>query len=130
MAVGDRLTGEAIAKTGNSGSAKGLAFFDLEKMADVVKLGTGIPKSVIYKRHRSSVLQGNLPHYTTSQEGGNLGEVIDIDLATQINIHGGCDFDIVNGEIEFNSQITPSNPHVTFTSSDSLAFINVYWLKY
>ena len=130
MAVGDRLTGDAIVETGNSGSAKGLAFFDLEKMADVVKLGTGIPKSVICKRHRSSVLQGNLPHYKTASESGNLGEVIDIDVATQINIHGGCVFDIVNGEIEFNSQITPSNPHITFTASDPLAFIKVYWLKY
>ena len=108
----------------------GYLFFDLEKIADVVKLGTGIPKSVIYKRHRSSVLQGNLPHYTTSQEGGNLGGVIDIDVATQISIHGGCAFDIVNGEIEFNSQITTSNPHITFTASDPLAFIKVYWLKY
>ena len=130
MTVGDRLTGEAIAKTGTSGSVKGLAFFDLEKITDVVKLGTGIPKSVIYRRHRSSVLQGNLPHYTTASESDNLGEVIDIDLATQINIHGGCAFDIVNGKIEFNSQITPSNPHITFTSSDNLAFIKVYWLKY
>lgn len=130
MAVGDRLTGDAIAKTGNSGSAKGLAFFDLEKIDDVVKLGTGISKSIICKRHRSSVLQGNLPHYTTSQEGGNLGGVIDIDLASQININGGCAFDIVNGEIEFNSQITTTNPHITFTTSDSLAFIKVYWLKY
>ena len=76
------------------------------------------------------MLIGNLPHYKTASESGNIGEVIDIDVASQININGGCAFDIVNGEIEFNSQITTSNPHITFTASDPLAFIKVYWLKY
>ena len=130
MAVGDRLTGEAIAKTGTSGSATGLAFFDFEKKADVTKLGTGIPKSIVCKRHRSSVIQGNLPNYTTAQDGGNLGDVFNIDLSSQITISGGCAFNIINGEIVFSSQITSTNPHIRFTASDPLAFIDVYWLKY
>ena len=130
MTVGDRLTGDAIVNTGKSGSAEGVAFFDFEKMADVTKLGTGIPKSIVCKRHRSSVIQGNLPNYTTAQEGGNLGYVFNIDLSSQITISGGCAFNIVNGEIVFSSQITTTNPHIRFTASDPLAFIDVYWLKY
>ena len=130
MTVGDRLTGDAIVNTGNSGNAKGVTFFDFEKMADVTKLGTGIPKSIICKRHRVSVIQGNLPNYTTAQEGGNLGDVFNIDLSSQITISGGCAFNIVNGEIVFSSQITTTNPHIRFTASDPLTFIDVYWLKY
>ena len=130
MAVGDRLTGDAIAKTGTSGSAKGLAFFDFEKITNIFTASSS-PRTAVFRRHRSSVLQGNLPHYTTAQEGGNLGENINVNLqSSQVIFSGGCAFDITNGEIVFNNTVTTTNPNVSFTSSDPLAFINVYWLKY
>ena len=130
MAVGDRLTGDAIATTGNSGSVKGLAFFDFEKTTDMFTAPAS-PRTAVFRRHRCSVLIGNLPHYKTAQESGNLGENINVNLLTsQVTFAGGCAFDITNGKIVFNNTIATSNPNVTLTSSDSLAFINVYWLKY
>ena len=128
MAVGDRLTGDAIANTGTSGSAKGLAFFDFEKITNMFTAPSS-PRTAVFKRHRCSVLVGNLPYYKTAQE--NLGENFNINLqSSQIIFAGGCAFTITNGEIVFTNQITTANPNVSFSSSNNLAFINVYWLKY
>ena len=130
MTVGDRLTGDAIATTGNSGSVKGLAFFDFEKITDMFTAPAS-PSTAVFRRHRCSVLIGNLPQYKTAPESGNLGENINVNLNTsQVTFAGGCAFDITNGKIVFNNTIATSNPNVTLTSSNSLAFINVYWLKY
>lgn len=130
MAVGDRLTGDMIGTTGNSGSALGLSFFDFEKVGEATDLPSGRTASVVYRRHRSSVLQGNLPNYTTAREMSNLGDLFRIDVGSQIVVHGGCAFNVVNGKITFNSRVTPADPQITFTSSQSLVFINAYWLKY
>ena len=128
MPVGDRLTGDAIVNTGKSGSAKGVAFFDFEKIDEVPGESSTLPKTRVFRRHRCSVITGNLPHYITYQL--NIGEVFNINLKSQLTIAGGCAFDIVNGEIVFINSVTTSEPNVTFTTSDKLAFINVYWLKY
>ena len=128
MTVGDRLTGDAIVNTGKSGSAKGVAFFDFEKIDEVFGESSTSPKTRVFRRHRCSVITGNLPHYITYQL--NIGEVFNINLKSQLTIAGGCAFDIVNGEIVFINSVTTSEPNVTFTTSDKLAFINVYWLKY
>ena len=128
MTVGDRLTGDAIVNTGNSGSANGVAFFDFEKIDEVSGQSSTSPKTRVFRRHRCSVIVGNLPHYITNQS--NIGEVFNINLKSQLTIAGGCAFDIVNGEIVFINSVTTSSPNVTFTTSDKLAFINVYWLKY
>lgn len=128
MAVGDRLTGDAIVNTGNSGSAKGVAFFDFEKIDEVSEQSSTSPRTRVFRKHRGSVIIGNLPHYITSQS--NIGETFNINLKSQLTIAGGCAFDIINREIVFINSVTTSNPNVTFTPSDNLAFINVYWLKY
>ena len=130
MAVGDRLTGDAIANTGDSGSVKGLAFFDFEKITDMFTAPAS-PRTAVFRRHRCSVLIGNLPRYITAPESGNLGENFNINLNTsQITFAGGCTFTITNGEIVFNNLTTTSNPNVSFNSSNELVFVNVYWLKY
>ena len=130
MAVGDRLTGDMIGTTGDSGSALGLSFFDFEKVGEATNLPSGRTASVVYRRHRCSVLQGNLPNYPTARESGNLGDLFRIDVGSQIVVHGGCAFNVVNGKITFNSRVTVSDPQITFMSSQSLVFINAYWLKY
>ena len=130
MAVGDRLTGDLIANSGTSGSATGLAFFDFEKQDEASKLGGGMTKSVVYRRHRSSVLQGNLPRYSTAQNGGNLGDLFRINLSSQIVIQGGCVFKVENGQMVFDASISATNPQITFVESDNLIYINVFWLKY
>ena len=130
MAVGDRLTGDMIGTTGDSGSALGLSFFDFEKVGEATDLPSGRTASVVYRRHRCSVLQGNLPNYITDREMNNLGDLFRIDVGSQIVVHGGCAFNVVNGKITFNSRITVSDPQITFMSSQSLVFINAYWLKY
>ena len=130
MAVGDRLTGDLIATSGTSGSATGLGFFDFEKQDEASKLGGGATKSIVYKRHRCSVIQGNLPYYQTAQEGGNLGDLFRINLTTQIVIQGGCAFKVQNGQVVFDASISAANPQITFYDSLDLTFINVYWLKY
>ena len=130
MAVGDRLTGDMIGTAGNSGSALGLSFFDFEKVGEATDLPSGRTASVVYRRHRCSVLQGNLPNYITDREMNNLGDLFRIDVGSQIVVHGGCAFNVVNGKITFNSRITVSDPQITFMSSQSLVFINAYWLKY
>ena len=130
MNVGDRLTGDAIAKTGNSGSAAGLAFFDFEKITDMFTAPSS-PTTAVFRRHRCSVLIGNLPQYKTAQEGSTLGDTFNVNLHTsQITFAGGCAFTITDGKIVFKNTIATANPNVSFTSSGSLAFINVYWLKY
>ena len=130
MAVGDRLTGDLIAKSGTSGSVKGLGFFDFEKQDEASKLGGGMTKSIVFKRHRSSVLQGNLPNYSTAQNGGNLGDLFRIDLTSQIVIQGGCTFKVENNQVVFDARLSAANPQITFTESDNLIYINVFWLKY
>ena len=130
MAVGDRLTGDMIGTTGDSGSALGLSFFDFEKVGEATNLPSGRTASVVYRRHRCSVLQGNLPNYITDREMNNLGDLFRIDVGSQIVVHGGCAFNVVNGKITFNSRVTVSDPQITFMSSQSLVFINAYWLKY
>ena len=130
MKVGDRLTGDLIANSGTSGSVVGLAFFDFEKQDEASKLGSGITKSIVFKRHRSSVLMGNLPNYLTSQNGGDLGDLFRINLTTQIVINGGCAFKVENNQVVFDARLSATNPQITFTESQNLSFINVYWLKY
>ena len=130
MAVGDRLTGDLLANSGTSGSVKGLGFFDFEKTDEASLLGNGVTKSIVFKRHRSSVLQGNLPNYSTAQNGGNLGDLFRIDLTSQIVIQGGCAFKVENNQVVFDARLSASNPQITFTESDNLIYINVFWLKY
>ena len=130
MAVGDRLTGDLIASSGTSGSVKGLGFFDFEKQDEASKLSSGMTKSIVFKRHRSSVLTGNLPVYSTSQNGGNLGDLFRINLTSQIVIQGGCTFRIQNNQVVFDASLSATNPQITFTESDNLIYINVFWLKY
>ena len=130
MAVGDRLTGDLIANSGTSGSATGLAFFDFEKQGEASKLGGGMTKSVVYRRHRSSVLQGNLPNYSTAQNGGDLGDLFRINLTSQIVIQGGCAFKVENGQVVFDASISATSPQIVLMSNQTLLFINVYWLKY
>ena len=130
MKVGDRLTGDLIANSGTSGSVEGLGFFDFEKQDEASKLGSGMTKSIVFKRHRSSVLQGNLPVYKTSQNGGNLGDLFRIDLTSQIVIQGGCVFKVQNNQVVFDASISATNPQITFTESNNLIYINVFWLKY
>ena len=130
MAVGDRLTGDLIATSGTSGSVKGLGFFDFEKQDEASKLGSGMTKSIVFKRHRSSVLMGNLPYYQTSQNGGNLGDLFRIDLTSQIAIQGGCTFKVENNQVMFDASLSAVNPQITFYESQNLTFINVFWLKY
>ena len=130
MAVGDRLTGDLIARSGTSGSVKGLGFFDFEKQDEASKLSSGMTKSIVFKRHRSSVLQGNLPFYSTTQSGGDLGDLFRISLTSQIVIEGGCAFKVENNRIVFDASISATNPQITFTESDNLIYINVFWLKY
>ena len=130
MAVGDRLTGDLIANSGTSGSVKGLGFFDFEKQDEASKLGSGMTKSIVFKRHRSSVLIGNLPIYQTFQDGGNLGDLFRINLTSQIVIQGGCAFRVQNNQVAFDASISASDPQITFIESDNLIYINVFWLKY
>ena len=130
MAVGDRLTGDLIARSGTSGSVKGLGFFDFEKQDEASKLGSGMTKSIVFKRHRSSVLEGNLPNYSTAPNGGNLGDLFRIDLTSQIVIQGGCEFKVENNQVVFDARLSASNPQITFIESDNLIYINVFWLKY
>ena len=130
MKVGDRLTGDLIANSGTSGSVKGLGFFDFEKQDEASKLGGGMTKSIVFKRHRSSVMQGNLPNYTTAQDGFNLGDLFRINLTTQILIQGGCAFKVENGQVKFDASLSATNPQITFTESGNLIYINVFWLKY
>lgn len=130
MAVGDRLTGDLIANTGSSGSVKGLAFFDFEKQDEASKLSSGMTKSIVFKRHRSSVLIGNLPNYSTAQDGGNLGDLFRINLTSQIVIQGGCAFKVQNNQVVFDASISAASPQIIFTESDNLIYINVFWLKY
>ena len=130
MAVGDRLTGDLIANTGTSGSVKGLGFFDFEKQDEASKLGGGMTKSIVFKRHRSSVLQGNLPNYSTAQDGGNLGDLFRISLTSQIVIEGGCIFKVENNQVVFDASLSVTNPQIVFDESDNLIYINVFWLKY
>ena len=130
MAVGDRLTGDLIANSGTSGSVKGLGFFDFEKQDEASKLGSGMTKSIVFKRHRSSVLIGNLPFYSTSQDGGNLGDLFRINLTSQIVIQGGCTFKVQNNQVVFDASLSAANPQIIFTESDNLIYINVFWLKY
>lgn len=130
MAVGDRLTGDLIANSGTSGSVKGLGFFDFEKQDEASKLGSGMTKSIVFKRHRSSVLIGNLPVYKTTQNGGDLGDLFRIDLTSQIVIQGGCTFKVQNNQVVFDASFSASNPQITFIESDDLIYINVFWLKY
>ena len=130
MAVGDRLTGDLIANSGTSGSVNGLGFFDFEKQDEASKLGPGTTKSIVFKRHRSSVLIGNLPFYKTSQDGGNLGDLFRINLTSQIVIQGGCTFKVENNQVVFDASLTATNPQIVFTESDNLIYINVFWLKY
>ena len=130
MAVGDRLTGDLIANSGTSGSVTGLGFFDFEKQDEASKLGSGTTKSIVFKRHRSSVLIGNLPVYKTAQDGGNLGDLFRINLTSQIVIEGGCTFKVENGQVKFDASLSATNPQITFHESQNLSFINVFWLKY
>ena len=87
-------------------------------------------KSIVYRRHRSSVLQGNLPNYTTAQNGGDLGDLFRINLTSQIVIQGGCAFKVENNQVVFNASVSAANPQIVFTESDNLIYINVFWLKY
>lgn len=130
MKVGDRLTGDLIATSGTSGSATGLGFFDFEKQDEASKLGGGVTKSIVFKRHRCSVIQGNLPSYSTAQEGGNLGDLFRIDLTTQIVVKGGCAFKVENNKVVFDASLSAADPQIVFYESQNLSFINVYWLKY
>ena len=130
MAVGDRLTGDLIANSGTSGSVKGLGFFDFEKQDEASKLGSGMTKSIVFKRHRSSVLQGNLPVYQASQNGGNLGDLFRINLTSQIVIQGGCTFKVQNNQVVFDASLSATNPQIIFVETDNLIYINVFWLKY
>ena len=130
MKVGDRLTGDLIANSGTSGSAMGLGFFDFEKQDEASKLGGGATKSIVFRKHRSSVLIGNLPRYSTAQEGGNLGDLFRIDLTTQIVVKGGCAFKVENNKVVFDASLSASDPQIVFYESQNLSFINVYWLKY
>ena len=130
MKVGDRLTGDLLANSGTSGSVEGLGFFDFEKTDEASLLGNGVTKSIVFKRHRSSVLQGNLPHYSTAQNGGNLGDLFRINLTSQIVIQGGCTFKAENNQVVFDARLSAANPQITFTELDNLIYINVFWLKY
>ena len=130
MKVGDRLTGDLLANSGTSGSVKGLGFFDFEKTDEASLLGNGVTKSIVFKRHRSSVLQGNLPNYSTAQDGGNLGDLFRINLTSQIVIQGGCTFKVENNQVVFDARLSATNPQITFTELDNLIYINVFWLKY
>ena len=130
MAVGDRLTGDLIANSGTSGSVKGLGFFDFEKQDEASKLGPGMTKSIVFKRHRSSVIIGNLPVYKTSQNGGDLGDLFWINLTSQIVIQGGCTFKVENGQVKFDASLSATDPQIIFYESQNLSFINVFWLKY
>ena len=130
MAVGDRLTGDLIANSGTSGSVEGIGFFDFEKQNEASKLGSGMTKSIVFKKHRSSVLIGNLPNYSTAQDGGNLGDLFRINLTSQIVIQGGCTFKVENNQVVFDARLSATNPQITFTESNNLIYINVFWLKY
>ena len=130
MAVGDRLTGDLLAVSGTSGSATGLSFFDFEKIDEASKLGGGMTKSIVYRRHRSSVLQGNLPFYMTANNGGDLGDLFRINLTSQIVVEGGCAFKVENNRVVFDASISATNPQIVFRESQNLNFINVFWLKY
>ena len=130
MAVGDRLTGDLLAVSGTSGSATGLGFFDFEKIDEASKLGNGMTKSIVYRRHRSSVLQGNLPTYATAQSGLDLGDLFRINLTSQIVVQGGCAFKVENNRVVFDASISAVSPQVVFSESQNLNFINVSWLKY
>lgn len=129
MSIGDRLTGDLIATSGTSGDVTGLGFFDFEKQDEASKLG-GLTKSIVFKRHRSSVLIGNLPNYSTARDGGDLGDLFRINLASQIVIKGGCTFKVENGQVKFDATLSASDPQITFHELQDLSFINVFWLKY